>query len=247
MDGPADGPKTITKSSPNISYINHADLILVTANGTDTSGRKRQRLVAAKVDRDAFISAHETKMLGMRGILNAPWDFTVRFGNEAIFDEDFAVIARSTMTPAIQILWAALWSGIADHALGKARNFIATQLKPDDEATQFARHDLTRLISKHQMMNALISEALRGYEKGGQAVGFTQSARINRLKVTCSELLITICQGALQIIGLRGYVMGGPFTVAQPLADALSGPIMVSNYRLSLNTMKVENYVSEGI
>lgn len=242
-----DGLQKVVKSSPNISYVNHADLILVTANTAGRSGRKRQVLAAAKVDRDAFTSPRETEMLGMRGIANAPWDFTVKFDREAIFEEDFAAIARTTMTPTIQILWAALWSGIADHVLGKVRDFVATQLRPDDETTQAVRQDLTRLISKHQTMNALIIEAIRGHEVQDRTVGFAQSSRINRLKIECSEMVVAICVGALQIIGLRGYVTGGPYTVAQPLADALSGPIMISNYRLSLNTMKVENYVSEGL
>jgi alkylation response protein AidB-like acyl-CoA dehydrogenase len=211
-------------------------------------GRQRQVLVAAEVDRGNFNSPFETQMLGMRGIYNASWEFSVEFQSDAIFEQDFSAIARSTMTPTIQILWAALWSGIADHVLGKAREFVSTQLQADDEATQFVRLDLTRLIGKHHTMNALIAEAIRAYEDGdGGQLGFALSARINRLKVECSEMLNNICNGALQIIGLRGYVLGGPFTVAQPLADALSAPIMVSNYRLAGNTMKVENYVSESI
>lgn len=244
----ASGSCGIVKASPNISYINHADLILVTAMRCGADGRQRQVLVAAEVDRENFNSPFETQMLGMRGIYNASWEFSVEFQSDAIFEENFSTIARSTMTPTIQILWAALWSGMADHVLGKAREFVSTQLNVDDEATHFVRLDLTRLIGKHHTMNALISEAIRAYADGdGGQLGFALSARINRLKVECSEMLNTICHGALQIIGLRGYVLGGPFTVAQPLADALSAPIMVSNYRLSGNTMKVENYVSENL
>lgn len=247
VEDAGDGQHKIVKSSPNISYIDHADLILVTAMTTNAKGRKTQVLVAAEVDRDAFSTPRETVMLGMRGIMNAPWDFTVTFAPEAVFDGDFGRIARTTMTPTIQILWAALWSGIADHVLGKARDFAATQLKADDAATDYVRHDLSRLIGKHHMMNALIAQAIVGQDAGPDGMGFEHAARINRLKVECSELLTTICTEALKIIGLRGYVMGGPYTIAQPIADALSGPIMVSNYRLTGNTIKVENYVAEGI
>ena len=242
-----DGMLRIAKESPNISYIDHADLILVTAMAEGAKGRKQQVLVAAEVERDAFSSPFEAAFLGMRGILNRPWAFTVTYPPEATFDTPFAVVARQTMTPTIQVLWAALWSGIAHHALSKAREFVARELDAKDVATNMVRGDLTRLIGKHQMMNALIAQAIAAYDSDAAAdMGFSLSARINRLKVECSDLLIEICQGALQVIGIRGYAMVGPYTVAGPLADALSAPIMVSNYRLSVNTMAIENYVEEG-
>ena len=244
-DAPA-GQLQITKESPNISYIDHADLILVTAMSTNDKGRRTQVLVAAKVDRDHFSAPFQASFLGMSGILNCPWKFTVTYPPEATFDASFATIARQTMTPTIQVLWAALWSGIAHHALAKAREFVARELAPDDPATHMVRNDLTRLIGKHHMLNALISEAIRAYDAGNVAdMGFALSARINRLKVEASDLAVQICQCALQIIGIRGYATGGPYSVATPLADILSAPIMVSNYRLSLNTMKIENYVDE--
>ena len=39
---------TVSKESPNISYIDHADAILVSANRMDAKGRKRQLLIAAE-------------------------------------------------------------------------------------------------------------------------------------------------------------------------------------------------------
>ena len=74
-----------------------------------------------------------------------------------------------------------------------------------------------------------------------------RAARINRVKVVCSRLLNEICLGALGIIGIRGYATGGPYSLAEPLADALSAPIMVSNYRLSMNNAKIEGFVEETL
>lgn len=244
-----DGRLKVAKESPNISYVDHADLILVTANHTREGGRRKQVLIAAEVDRAAFEMGRDTALLGMRGILNGPWKFTIRFAPDAIFKADFGAIARQTMTPSIQIFWAALWSGIVWTALDRTRRFVAAEIDPASETGQVVQYELTRLIDRHHMMNAMIRQAVAAYETREQArdMGFGLSAQINRLKVNCSELAVSICVDALALVGLRGYATGGPYSLAEPLADILSGPIMVSNYRLSMNTAKIERFVEERL
>jgi hypothetical protein len=94
-------------------------------------------------------------------------------------------------------------------------------------------------------MNALISAALRQLDAPQAELGFDQAARINRLKVECSDLAVAICQGALRVIGIRGYATLGPYTVTAPITDIMSSQIMVSNYRLAANTIKIERFVDE--
>lgn len=244
-----DGRARIVKESPNISYIDHAGAILVSANGINDKGRKRQVLVVAEVDREAFTSGRETAFLGMRGILNRPWVFTVEFHAKAVFPEPLPAIARGTMTPVIQILWAALWSGLAWTALDRARAFVGKEIEAGAETTEVVRYELTRLIGRHHMMNSLIRNAINAYEsrKNATDMGFALSAQINRLKIECSDLACQICQGAMMLIGIRGYAAGGPYSVAEVLADAMSAPIMVSNFRLAMNTAKIEHFVDESL
>lgn len=244
-----DGSLTVVKESPNISYIDHADLILVTANHTPPGGRRKQVLIAAEVDREAFEPGRDTSFMGMRGILNRPWKFTIRFAPEAILPADFGAVARQTMTPSIQIFWAALWSGIAWTALDRAKRFVTTEIPADAEIAPVAAHELTRLIDRHHMMNTMIRSAISAYESRGEArdMGFGLSAQINRIKVNCSELGVGICTGALALIGIRGYALSGPYTLADTISDMLSGPIMVSNFRLTLNTARIERFVDEAL
>jgi acyl-CoA dehydrogenase len=98
-------------------------------------------------------------------------------------------------------------------------------------------------------MNVMIRDAVNAYETRNQSgeMGFNLSAKINRIKIDCSELLIEIGTRAMTLIGLRGYARGGPYSLAVPLADAFSGPIMVSNYRLALNTAKIERFIDETL
>lgn len=246
----------LAKESLNISYLDHADAILVTANRQGAkSGKLRQVLVLAEIETG---SASETQMtpgrasefFGMRGILNRPWKLEIRFPAAAVFPDPFGGIARSTMTPVIHILWAALWSGIASSVLDRAKAFTSTELPADADVTPVTQYTLTRLINRHYMMNAMIRDAINDFESkdaGSEGMGFSRAARINRLKVCASELLEEICQGALYVIGMRGYTTEGPFSITEAIADARSATIMVSNTRLAMNTAKIENFIGESI
>jgi acyl-CoA dehydrogenase len=153
------------------------------------------------------------------------------------------------MTPCIQVLWAALWSGIAWGVIDKAKLFVHKEVGTDAEVVALARHDLSVLINTHYAINAMIRDAIAAYDADGGSgnIGFGPAAQINRLKVCCSDWLNDICLGALRLIGIRGYAVGGPYSLAEPLADALSAPIMVSNTRLLLNTAAIEAFVDEAL
>jgi acyl-CoA dehydrogenase len=244
-----DGQLSITKESPNISYLDHAGAILVTANMAQAKGKPKQILAVVEMANIEKSSPYETEFLGMKGILNKPWKISGSFTNDAVFPVLFAPIARDTMTPTIQVLWAALWSGIAWGVLDKAKAFIGKEIPTDSDMLPVLHHELTRLINKHYLMNSMIRDAIAEYElpRGGQGLSFGPAARINRLKVEASEMLNQICQGALGLIGIRAYATGGPYSLATAVADAMSAPIMVSNYRLSMNNAKIEGYVDEGL
>jgi len=245
-----DGRISGQKESSNISYLDHAGLILLSANMANEKGKLRQVLVALDVADAGITVPYTSGFLGMRGILNQPVVLTFSAPAEAVFPDLFAPIARRTMTPTIQILWAALWSGIAAGVIEKARLFVEREMGGDAELAAIGRHDLTAIINRHAAMNALIREAITGYEgdDGGTAsIGFGPAAQINRLKIVASDTLVDICIQVMRLIGIRGYAMGGPYSVAEAMADALSAPIMVSNTRLMMNTAAIEKFVEERL
>ena len=252
----ADGRLYLAKESPNVSYLDHASAILVTANWQATNRRKsRQVLVLVETgvggDQETRLSpGPASEFFGMRGILNRPWKIEASFPVAAVFPAPFGGIARGTMTPVIHILWAALWSGIAASVLTKAKLFASSEIPADADITPVIQHSLTRLIDRHYMMNAMIRDAIREFDSidaGSDGLGFARAARINRLKVCASELVEEICQGALHIIGMRGYATSGSFSITEEIADARSAGIMVSNTRLAVNTAKIENFILETI
>lgn len=247
-DGP-DGALQVLKESPNISYMDHAQAVLVTAMRGAPNGRKTQVLIAAETARMELRPGRDTRMMGMQGILNRPYAFTARFGPEAIFAEPYPAIARDTMTPSIHVLWAALWSGLAAHALGQAKAFLAKE-PADGEGAELMRAEFSRLANRHYVMNALVREAALAFDQteGGNkaAMDLAGTARIKRLKVVCSELLQEICQGALGLIGLRAYAEDGPFSLSEVIRDSLSARVMISNNRLLLANGPIERFVEES-
>ncbi len=245
-----EGALRIVKETPIISYFHHAGAVLITAM-REVDGRKKQVLVTGEKPDMDWVDGKEMQLMGMRGIVNQGFTLTTRFSEEAIFPEDFPAIQRVTMTPVINIMWAAVWSGIAWQAIDRAKAFLAKSDPKDTEVGPVMRRELSQLVNKHYTMNAIIRDAIAEDEANQIAPDMTrrmgQTARNARMKIICSELLQEICQGAMGLIGMASYSVSGPFSIAELLSDALSAKLMVSNYRLSARNAKVERFLEENI
>jgi len=243
-----EGGLRVAKESPNISYMDHAQAALVTAMRPGPRERQTQVLVAAETHRMELDPGPETAMMGMRGILNRPYRFTARFEEAAILRETYPAIARATMTPSIHVLWAALWSGLAASSLAKARAFVAAR-PAKDAASELISLELSRLVDRHYVLNAMIRDAVRAFDQGepAQAMSLAQTARAKRLKAAGSALAQEICIGALGLIGLPAYAETGPYSLSQIVRDVLSAPVMVSNHRLLLANAPLERFIEEGL
>lgn len=243
-----DGRLSVSKESPNISYLDHAPVILVTAVRTGPRDRETQVLVAAETGQMEVTPGPEARLMGMRGILNRPYRFTARFDEGAIFGEPYPAIARATMTPSIHILWAALWSGLAASGLARARACLAKS-SSGGTASDLLWTELSRLTDRHYVLNALIRDAVDAFERpasdGGMSMAHTM--RIKRLKIAASSLVQEICIGALGLIGMRAYAETGPDSLSEIIRDALSAPVMISNYRLLFANAPVERFIEEDL
>lgn len=237
---------SVSKEVPNISYVDLADALLVTANHHEIE--RKQSLVLVRKQESKVDAGFTGSFMGMKGIYNASYSINAKFPEAAVFKDDFPVIARTTMTAGTQLMWAAVWSGIAHSALEKARIYIRKELKNAGDTRKQMNIVLSSLKNKQYIMNAIVADAVREFESAGtNVVGLQTSANLNRLKIVCSTLVNEICVGCLGICGLRGYSEGGPYSLSQEIGDALSGPLMVSNYRLLANNAEIENFVDESL
>jgi acyl-CoA dehydrogenase len=156
------------------------------------------------------------------------------------------------MTPACHIFWAALWSGIAARLLEIARLAVFKKVSGDVPGSEAMRHDFSRLVDQHHTMNALIRDAVADFDAAqepcsGSGLNLKYSARIKRLKVVCSELLSQIANGAMGLVGISGYAEAGPLSLSEPIRDAMSARVMISNYRLTAANVGVERYIDEEL
>jgi hypothetical protein len=78
----------------------------------------------------------------------------------------------------------------------------------------------------------------------GRARWIDESVAYNRLKVIASEMAPGIIIDAMKLIGTRAYAKHGEFSLAQPLADALSAPVMVPNALLRTSIARFEPYLA---
>lgn len=248
LDRKGDGRCSVEKESPNISFLDVADVVLATAQSVTETGAKRQVLIALTRDQIDADPGPTASLLGMRGIVNRPYRLRAEFPEDAIFGEDYPLIARVTMTPSVHLFWSALWSGLAARALATARTAVKNETRGGADTAVAKANELSRLTNKHYVMNALIRDAI-GALTGTPASSFDLLAatRVKRLKVVCSELTDEICQGALGLIGLPGYAERGSLSVAEAVRDALSAQILISNYRLVTANTEVERFVEERI
>ena len=247
-DGPGGG-LTLTKDTPIMSYLDAAGAVLVTAIRTLPGGKPTQVLVCVDKARMEITPGRAMNLMGMRGIFNSGYHYAASFDESAIFPEDFAAIQRDTMTPTINILWAAVWSAIAKGTLDKAKAFLAKDKSAAGPITAVTQFTLSELIAKHHALNALIRDAMAEYATPAADLmaGMARTAHQARLKVVASELLLEICYGALGLIGMPAYSLEGPYSLAELFADALSAPLMVSNYRLTLRNAELERYIEETL
>jgi acyl-CoA dehydrogenase len=56
--------------------------------------------------------------------------------------------------------------------------------------------------------------------------------RLNNLKVSASESLVEIVQGAMLVAGIAGYRTDTPVSIARSLRDALGALVMINNDRI---------------
>lgn len=243
-----DGRCSVEKESPNISFLDRAGVLLATAQCVVDGGAKRQVLIALKREQVDASSGPNASLLGMRGIVNRPYQLKAEFPEAAIFEEDYPVIARLTMTPSVHLFWSALWSGLAARALAKVRTIVKNEARAGADTAAAKATELSRLVNKHYVINALIRDSLAAWMAPPTAAfDLLATTRVKRLKVVCSELTDEICQGALGLIGLPGYAERGSLSVAETVRDALSAQILISNYRLVIANTEIERFVEERI
>ena len=73
----------------------------------------------------------------------------------------------------------------------------------------------------------------------GKASSLAFLVSINGLKITLSELALSIVSQCMQVCGTEGYSNSSAFGLARQLRDIQSAPLMVNNDRIATNNAQL--------
>ena len=223
-----EGPEhTLAKEASTVSYGAHAGAFLITARRSPDASDDDQVAVVVPHDRVSLTVRGRWNPMGMRGTCSPAFDLTARFDADHVLPQPFGVVAGRTLIPLSQILWSAVWIGLATEATARAARYLAAAGRTDPRMA-WADQILTGL-------DAQLHDAITWYDEvtaGEREMDKRFKLRMNALKLAASTSTVEVAQHALAVCGFAGYQEDGPFSVARHLRDLYSARIMVSNDRL---------------
>lgn len=235
-----DGTFTLHKLTPTISYGAHADAILATARRDAAAAPAEQVLVTLLKSGTTLTRRSGWDTFGMRGTCSEGFTLDARGQVEQVFPVPFAQIAEQTMTPVSHILWAALWTGIANDAFLRALRYYRRQAQTDSSGNSPAGRRIAEALALIQAIEGRLAGALRLQSKPRSERSWSETmadaAEINTLKTFASTTVLQIVHHTMMICGMAAYKNGTPFTLSRHLRDLYSAPLMINNDRIDVNT-----------
>ena len=227
----------LEKPAPVISYGEHADAVLVTARRAPDAPASDQVLVLARAGAGLVLEPTSSwNALGFRGTCSLGFRLTAEGSIDQIVPASFADVSTRTMLPVSHVLWSALWLGIANAAMGKARAFVRAAARRTPGSTPPAALRLAELASLHHTMRAGVEHAAFAYEQiadDPEALGAMPFAlRMNNLKLAASQQVVQVVAGALGVCGIAGYREDSPYALGRHLRDAHGAALMIGNDRI---------------
>ena len=233
---------SLKKDATTMSYGEHADAQLVTCRRAADAPNSDQILVLFEKGNYTLTDIGVWDTLGMRGTCSPGAKFAGSGAAAQIVPGSFADSSAQTMVPYSHILWAALWWGIANDAIGRAAQFVRGEArkKPGTvppNATRLARAHVELQAMRHNWESCAIEFDEMTAEDDAKARnaldGMGWALKMNQLKMSCSEVAPKLVHEALQIIGIMAYKNDTKFSVGRHYRDVLSAALMVSNERIA--------------
>ncbi|BBZ79856.1 acyl-CoA dehydrogenase [Mycolicibacterium anyangense] len=234
---------TLEKNAPVISYAEYADYICATARRGPDSPANDQVLLVCPLADTALEKTSTWDVLGFRGTCSPGFLLKSRTSSKNIVPVDYSTISEYTMLPSSHTLWASVWLGIADAALGKARQVMRKSARPGGSNRDVIAAKLADLTGVHQRFESLVMREVQRYDeflRSGESeptVGFTIA--MNNLKLGASTAVVDVVVGALQLIGINGYREDHEASMSRLLRDSFGPQLMVSNDRIRANNAQL--------
>jgi acyl-CoA dehydrogenase len=233
-----DGSCSFEKRAPTVSYGAHADDLLTTLRRSPDAEPGDQVIALTHAAQNRLEATGVWNPLGMRGTCSPGYVIRARFAPEQVLPTPFSRVAAESMVPASHVLWSHVWLGIATDAFDRARAYVRALAKQKPGEPQPGAHRLSHLMSELSLLRAEVGSGLRDFIEASEDPGrerlstMASALRFNNLKIAASEQAPRLCQTAMAICGIAGYMNGTPFSTGRHLRDALSASLMVANERI---------------
>ena len=176
--------------------------------------------------------------LGMRGTCSPGFVLRARFPEEQVFPIPFSQVMNESMVPVTHILWSHLWLGIATDAFDRARAFVRAQAKQKPGVTPPSAVRLSQVMAELSSLRAEVHLALAEFVEASAEPGRGRLSemgsvlRYNNVKIAASEQAPRVCQSAMAVCGIVGFMNDTPYSIGRHLRDTMSASLMVANERL---------------
>src|SRR5690606_11426685 len=163
--------------------------------------------------------------LGLRGTCSPGFVLTATTSADLVVGTAYAEISSRTMLPVSHGVWSAVWLGIADAAMEKARSFVRSAARRSPGVTPPGALRLAEAAAVHQQFSDLVAASAARFDAAASAQeesmsGMGFSLAMNNLKVTASTLVVDLVNRAMLICGIAGYREDSQYSLGRHLRDA---------------------------
>ncbi len=233
----SNGRTVVEKRCTTMSYVQHADDILIQARRSQESAPSDQLLVLGLKGTYELSEVGSWDTLGMRGTCSPGGVLKIDGDPWQRIEVQFGEVASITMSPTSHILWGGLWLGIARGAEAVARRIIRAKARKDPGRVPPDAFELATLSGQVQQLEASVMSIAAEYDRllaedRGKLAELGFALKSNNLKVTVSEQLPLVVGRAMRIAGIMAYKNDTEFSLGRQLRDSYSCALMVNNQRI---------------
>jgi acyl-CoA dehydrogenase len=228
-----DGQLTFIKHAPTVSYGAHADDYFTTLRRSEAAPETDQVFVLHHGEDSTLTQLGPWDPLGMRGTCSPGFSIQARLREEQVLADPVSAVLSDTVAAAF-IFWSHAWLGAATAAFERAHRHVRASARRRPGESLPEANSLARLSAELSSFRSDVQAGLTDFlALEGESLQMIQTVlRFNHLKITAAEQAPRICLGALQLIGIAGYLNDSPYSVGRHLRDSLSAGLMVNNDRI---------------
>jgi acyl-CoA dehydrogenase len=224
----------LEKQALAISYGEYADAIVATARRTPESAETDQVQVVCRRPGLTLEPTSTWDAMGLRGTCSMGFRLEAQVDPAMIYEAPWSVIASTGGVQAGLILLSSVWVGLAEAAAAKAHASVRAAARRSVDTVPPSAVRLAELAAELQQARSLLTSSAVRYTMvdGSEEMdspGFI--AALRNLKVSTSELGVSVATAALAICGIAGYRRDTPISLDRHIRDAHGGLVMVSNDR----------------